>query len=193
VRTLPLVAEYQPGLMYRSKPLRIQLAGDPDGVRRTAALNIAAYADMLVRGRPASRLPAQVAGRLADEVALPLDFPAPNQGGSVTADQVENRREAVGALLGYSNGLGFGVAYGVSRLVVPRLPLWIGAAILGSATMAASDVPATRMGLTNPQDWSTADWLAVRSSSALLRMAKTSAATCPWAGNAAEWEHGLAD
>jgi hypothetical protein len=136
------------------------IAGLAAGAAGTAALNMAAYLDMLVRGRSASDLPAQVAGRMADEVGVPLDFPAPNQAGAVTGSQIKNRQEAVGALLGYSNGLGFGVAYGLARVVVPRLPLWIGAAVLGSATMAASDVPATGMGLTNPRDWSTADWLA---------------------------------
>jgi hypothetical protein len=136
------------------------IAGLAAGAAGTAALNMAAYLDMLVRGRPASELPAQVAGRMADEVGVPLDFPAPNQVGAVTGSQVKNRQEAVGALLGYSNGLGFGVAYGLARLVVPRLPLWISGAILGSATMAASDVPATSMRLTHPRDWSTADWLA---------------------------------
>lgn len=136
------------------------IAGLAAGAAGTAALNMAAYLDMLVRGRPASQLPARVAGRMADEVGVPLDFPAPNQTGDVTGAQVMNRQEAVGALLGYSNGLGFGVAYGVSRLLLPRLPIWVAAGILGGATMAASDVPATGMKLTDPREWSTADWLA---------------------------------
>lgn len=136
------------------------IAGLAAGAAGTAALNVTAYLDMLVRGRPASQLPARVAGKMADEVGVPLDFRAPNQAGAVTGSQVSNRQEAVGALLGYANGIGFGVAYAVARLVVPRLPLWIGGAILGSATMAASDVPATQMRLTDPREWTTADWLA---------------------------------
>jgi predicted outer membrane lipoprotein len=136
------------------------IAGLAAGAAGTAALNITGYLDMLVRGRPASDLPARVAGEMAAEVGLPLDFPAPRQAGSVTPAQVDNRREAVGALLGYSNGIGFGLAYGLARLFIPRLPLWLSGAILGGAAMAASDIPATGMRLTDPQQWSTADWIA---------------------------------
>ena len=50
------------------------LAGIVAGAAGTVAINIATYVDMLVRGRPASTLPAKVAGKIADEIGLPLDF-----------------------------------------------------------------------------------------------------------------------
>jgi hypothetical protein len=123
------------------------VAGLAAGAAGTLALNVAGYMDMLVRARPASKLPTRVAARLADEFGLPL------------YDE-ENRHEAVGALLGYSNGLGIGVAYGILRLVLPRPPAWLAGAALGSLAMAASDYPATRLGLTDPRQWSGADWMA---------------------------------
>ena len=142
-------------------------AGLVAGAAGTLALNVAGYLDMLVRGRAASRLPADVAGKLAEEIGLPLDFDI--EPGSPGSDDDEDddldsrlasRQEALGALLGYANGLGIGVAYGMLRLVLPRPPSWLAGAALGSLAMAASDYPATKLGLTDPHTWSSADWMA---------------------------------
>jgi xanthosine utilization system XapX-like protein len=145
------------------------VAGLAAGAAGTLALNVAGYLDMLVRGRSASTLPGDVAGRLADEIGLPLDFDVePDDDADDDADdddgavsrRVANRQEALGALLGYSNGLGIGVAYGLVRLVVPKPPAWLAGALLGGLAMAASDYPSTKLGLTDPQTWTSADWLA---------------------------------
>ena len=53
-----------------------------------------------------------------------------------------------------------GLAYGLVRLILPRPPTWLAGAALGSLAMAASDYPATHLGLTEPQTWSSADWAA---------------------------------
>ncbi|MGI8928069.1 MAG: hypothetical protein ACR2H0_01195 [Candidatus Limnocylindrales bacterium] len=133
----------------------------------SVALNVAGYVDMLVRGRPASRLPADVAGKLADEIGLPLDFDIELAGSDDEQDDEVNaesrlasRQEALGALLGYANGLGIGAAYGLTRLVLPRPPAWLAGTALGSLAMAASDYPAAKLGLTDPQTWSRDDWMA---------------------------------
>lgn len=148
------------------------VAGLAAGAAGTMALNVAGYLDMLVRGRSASTLPGDVAGRLADEIGLPLDFDLDPEETAADIDtddddededvneRVANRQEALGALLGYSNGLAIGVAYGLIRLAVPRPPAWLAGALLGGLAMAASDYPSTRLGLTDPQTWSGADWLA---------------------------------
>lgn len=137
-------------------PNRI-VAGAIAGATGTLALNIASYVDMLVRGRAASGLPAQVAERLADEIGVQLDLNA----GSETAQQtIEHRQEALGALLGYANGLAIGVAYATIRLALPRPPGWLAGALLGGLAMAASDYPATRLGITDPSRWSGKDWAA---------------------------------
>lgn len=141
-------------------PNRI-VSGLVAGAAGTVALNVASYVDMLVRGRPASTLPAEVAGKLADEIGLPLDFSLEAGDDDDDAEDLGARREeALGALLGYANGLGLGVAYAIVRLILPRPPAWLAGAGLGSLAMVSSDYPATRLGLTDPTSWSGADWAA---------------------------------
>jgi hypothetical protein len=143
------------------------LAGAIAGAAGVVALNAAGYLDMLLRGRPASDLPARVAGKLADEMGLPLDLTSDadaedddlaDLGDDDEPDAPANRREALGALLGMANGVGIGVCYGIARLVLPKPPAWLAGAALGAAAMAASDYPATRLGLTEPRDWTATDW-----------------------------------
>ncbi len=143
------------------------LAGAIAGAAGVVALNAAGYLDMLLRGRPASDLPARVAGKLADEMGLPLDLTSDadadddDLGGLGDDDEPDapaNRREALGALLGMANGVGIGVCYGIARLVLPKPPAWLAGAALGAAAMTASDYPATRLGLTEPRDWTATDW-----------------------------------
>ena len=142
------------------------VAGLAAGAAGTLALNVTSYLDMLVRGRPASELPAKVAGRIADEVGMPLRFDpsesaqANGDGGDSSTAAERNRQEALGALLGYANGLAIGLTYAIVRLILPRPPTWLAGAALGSLAMAASDFPATRLGLTDPKTWSGADWMA---------------------------------
>jgi hypothetical protein len=145
------------------------VAGAVAGAAGVVALNVTGYLDMLVRGRPASDMPARVAGKLADEIGLPLDFDVDTSGEELTAaaeageedepaDAPVNRAEALGALLGIGNGVAIGIVYGIVRVILPRPPAWLAGAALGSAAMAASDYPATRLGLTEPRDWSATDW-----------------------------------
>jgi hypothetical protein len=143
------------------------VAGAIAGAAGVVALNAAGYLDMLLRGRPASDLPARVAGKLADEIGLPLDLTSDADavdeeiaglGDDDEPDAPANRREALGALLGMANGVGIGVCYGIARLVLPKPPAWLAGTALGAAAMAASDYPATRLGLTEPRDWTATDW-----------------------------------
>jgi hypothetical protein len=143
------------------------VAGAIAGAAGVVALNAVGYLDMLLRGRPASDMPARVAGKLADEMGLPLEFDDDadddddeDEDGDEgePSEAADNRREALGALLGMVNGIGIGVAYGILRLILPRPPAWLAGAGLGAAAMAASDYPASRLGLTEPRDWSAADW-----------------------------------
>lgn len=146
------------------------VAGLAAGAAGTLALNVTSYLDMVVRGRPASELPGRVAGRIADEVGMPLTFDLSqtaqangnggDSGAAAAAAAEKNRQAALGALLGYANGLAIGLTYAIVRLVLPRPPTWLAGAALGSLAMAASDYPATRLGLTDPKTWSGADWMA---------------------------------
>lgn len=143
------------------------IAGAIAGAAGVVALNAVGYLDMLLRGRPASDLPARVAGKLADEMGLPFDLnsdthadadDAAELGDDDEPDAPANRREAMGALLGMANGVGIGVCYGIARLILPKPPAWLAGTALGAAAMAASDYPATRLGLTEPRDWTATDW-----------------------------------
>jgi hypothetical protein len=120
------------------------------GAAGTIALDAVTYADMLVRGRPPSRLPAEAARRTARSAGVPLG----------EGERADNRSEALGALLGYATGLTVGVGYGVARRWRSDLPVLPAGVLLGLAAMAVSDVPLTASGLTDPRGWGVEGWLA---------------------------------
>jgi len=124
------------------------VAGLAAGAVGTVALNAATYVDMLTRARPASSLPADAAGKLADVAGVDLG----------SGDDASNRREALGAVLGIATGLAVGAAYGLLRAAF-SVPLPAAILGLGAAAMAGSDVPMTRLGLTDPITWDAASWL----------------------------------
>lgn len=119
------------------------------GAAGTVALNAITYADMLVRARPASQVPAQVADMLADRAHLDLG----------EDEQAANRAQASGALLGYVTGLGVAILYALAPRPVQRLPRWVTGPLLGAAAMAGSDVPATVLGVASPTEWGSSGWL----------------------------------
>ncbi len=85
--------------------LRGALVGTAAGAAGTTALNATTFADMALRGRPASSIPAQVAGELAERAGVDLGSDETRQ----------NRKCGRGALSGYVVGLGAGAAYGLVR------------------------------------------------------------------------------
>ncbi len=126
--------------------------GAAAGAVGTVALNAATYTDMVVRARPPSSVPSQVAGKLAGKAGVDLS-------GSDDAT-AENRKSGLGALFGIGTGVGIGTVYGAvrphlgRRISVPRA-----AVILGLAAMAGSDVPAASLGITDPTQWGADAWL----------------------------------
>jgi hypothetical protein len=125
------------------------IAGVAAGAVGTTALNAVTYLDMAVRGRPASTVPEDLAAKLLDAAGIDVG----------EGKKAESRRSAIGALLGYATGLGIGGAYG---LVGSRTPDagGVGPGVLvGAGAMAASDVPITVAGLTDPREWGLAGWL----------------------------------
>ncbi len=125
--------------------LREVLMGTAAGAVGTVALNVATYADMALRGRPASSVPAQVVGELAEKAGLDL---------SGDDETTQNRKSGLGALSGYAVGLGVGSAYGIVRPHLGDVSETRAGVVLGLAAMAGSDVPATALGVTNPVKWS---------------------------------------
>ncbi|HLJ79957.1 MAG TPA: hypothetical protein VKT52_00640, partial [Ktedonobacterales bacterium] len=128
------------------------LAGIAAGAVGTMALDVATYTDMIIRGRPSSGVPAQVAGTLAEGVGL--DLSAGSDGDVDAAKQkAESRKSGLGALMGYATGIGIGAAYGMVRPYLGRWSLPLAGATLGVAAMAAGDAPAVVTGATDPRTW----------------------------------------
>lgn len=123
------------------------LLGLVAGAAGTVALNIVTYADMALRGRASSSMPAEAAGTLAAAAGVPLG----------DENDAKNRKQGLGALLGYVTGLGVGAAYGLLRART-SVPLPVAAIGLGAAAMAGSDTPITMLGLTDPRTWPASGW-----------------------------------
>jgi hypothetical protein len=122
------------------------------GAAGTLALEAYTYADMAIRGRPASEVPPNVIQRLAQSVRLGA---LANKEG----DAPKNRRSGTSALLGYGIGMGAASAYARLRPSVPWLPWQVGGLILGAATLVASEGSATALGATDWSEWSLTDWI----------------------------------
>lgn len=130
--------------------VRNLLLGIVAGAAGTVALDTATYADMAIRGRPSSGVPAQLAGLLAEKAGIPL-------GDDATA---KNRKSGVGALFGYATGLGVGVAYSLLQPSLAALPAPLAGLGVGLAAMAASDVPIAVSGVSDPTTWGVSGWAA---------------------------------
>lgn len=138
------------------------------GAAGKAALDLTTYADMLIRGRPASKVPAKVARTLATDALtrfgdLVGEDPELLEG-EADDDQPGPRASAAGALSGYAIGLGLGVGYAMVRdrmaTTDAAAPL-LGGAALGVLAMGGSDVPAVLTGATSdPRRWPASSWLA---------------------------------
>jgi hypothetical protein len=121
------------------------------GAVGTTALNAATYADMAVRGRPASSTPERTVERSAE--LLGLAIPGDEQ-------QRKGREAGLGPLLGTAAGVGAGLLLGALRgSGWPRG----GIATFGVASilaMVAGNGPMTVLGITDPRTWSVTDWVA---------------------------------
>lgn len=121
------------------------------GAAGTTVLHAVTYLDMALRGRPASSLP----DRLVDAAAGAAGRKVPGRG-----KEREARRTGFGAVAGIADGLLTGVLASGVRSAGVRLPAPIGAVAAGAAAMAATDLPAAALGVTDPRTWTAADWLA---------------------------------
>jgi hypothetical protein len=85
----------------------IRFSGAAAGAVGTVALNVVTYLDMMVRARSTSDMPGELVKKLAGQNGIE----------SLTGDDddAKNRRSGMGALLGYANGLGVDVGFGVLR------------------------------------------------------------------------------
>ena len=135
--------------------LRKALLGAAAGAVGTTTLNAVTYGDMVIRGRPASSVPSQVAEQLVDKVDI--DLSAEDQ--AADGPTAQNRQSGLGALQGFVVGLGIGAAYGLVRPRLGEVSRLRASVVLGLAAMAGSDIPATAVGVTDPRQWDLNSWL----------------------------------
>ena len=137
--------------------LRACAYGAIAGAAGTTVLDAATYADMAIRGRPSSSLPERMVEELARRAGL-TELAKPQQ---ELSESERNRRIGLGGLLGYLDGIGSGVLFGVLRATAIKNVSWCWAGIgLGVLTMVLSEGTATALGQTDPRTWSVSDWIA---------------------------------
>ena len=122
------------------------------GAAGTTALNAVTYLDMAVRGRPASPTPQQTIERAAALVGVSLPHD------KRTKDALE---AGLGALLGALAGVGVGAALGAVRGLTGHPRNQTGTiATAWAMAMVVGNGPMTVLGVTDPRQWTSADWAA---------------------------------
>ena len=130
------------------------LRGAAAGAAGTTALNAVTYLDMVIRARPASSTPEETVKKTEELTPLTLS----SDGGD--SEPAQNRRTALGALLGIVTGLGTGAVYGLVR---PQLgadvPFAVRVLAAGLGANVGSVAPMTALGVDDPRSWSASSWL----------------------------------
>jgi hypothetical protein len=126
------------------------LRGAAAGAAGTTALNIVAYGDMALRGRPASTTPEQTVEKLAERAHV-----------SVPGDPLRrpNRVSGLGALTGLGAGVGVGALVGLVRALGYRSDPLVGTGLITAGVLVATNGPMTVLGVTDPRTWSAVDWI----------------------------------
>ncbi|MFB7657451.1 MULTISPECIES: hypothetical protein [unclassified Streptomyces] len=118
------------------------------GAAGTTALNAVTYADMALRGRPASSVPEAVVDRIATRVGHPVPRTSAR----------DSRLTGLGALSGIAVGTGTGAGVSLLRRVGVRMPVWLGGLLTGAWAMGLTDAPIAGLGVSDPRTWSARDW-----------------------------------
>jgi hypothetical protein len=134
---------------------RSPLIGTAAGAVGTVALDITTYANLVIRGGSPSSVPSRMVNILADKAGIDLSA----QGKGNQDSLAQNRESALGALLGYINGLGVGTLYGLLRSRTKRMSLPLASIGVGVAAMAASDVPIIALRASDPKTWGLSGWV----------------------------------
>ncbi len=122
------------------------------GAAGTTALDAVTYADMAVRGRPASSTPEATVERMAGLAGMWV----PGRDDS----ERQSRTSGLGSLMGAAAGVGSGALIGAIR-ASGRPRSWAGTAVLAcSVTMLAGNAPMAGLGVSDPRQWKPADWAA---------------------------------
>jgi hypothetical protein len=125
------------------------------GAVGTAVLNTVTYLDMVLRDRPSSSVPAQTAEKATDLVGVSLEADDDDN------DQGANRKQGVGALMGYVTGYAVGAAYGLLRpTLFPNAPRSIAGVGIAAAATISTVAPYSALGVSNPRTWGAKSWAA---------------------------------
>lgn len=126
------------------------LVGAVAGAAGTTTLNVITYLDMAIRGRPASSTPERTVAAMAKVARLTV----PGSG-----DVLAARLSGLGALTGYTAGIGIGLILGLAYGLGWRPGLAVG--ILASAVFAliGTNGPMTVLGVTDPRTWGLVGWI----------------------------------
>lgn len=129
--------------------MRHLVRGAAAGAAGTTALNAVTYADMVVRGRPASSTPTDTVEALSRRSG----FGIPGD------DRTRaNRLEALGPLAGLAAGVGTGVALGALRAGGRRPGRGGSFAAAMIAALLVGNGPMTLLGITDPRTWDLDAW-----------------------------------
>ena len=151
----------------KNSMLNAALCGIIAGATGTVALDTSTYLDIVIRGRSSSNAPSQMVDMVAKKIHLPLS----TQSSGSQDQSAQNRENGLGALLGYVNGLGTGVIYGILRSRFNEIPAPLAAPLVGLIAVAASDIPMVTLRVSNPKTWGISGWLADTIPHLILSMA----------------------
>ncbi|MGH3524933.1 MAG: hypothetical protein ACRDU4_19425 [Mycobacterium sp.] len=124
--------------------------GAAAGAAGTTALNAITYLDMVVRGRPASTTPERTVESLAKLVHLTIPG---------TGDTQANRISGLGALTGYTAGIGIGVILGLAYSLGWRPGWLVGAVVATAGALIGTNGPMIALGVTDPRTWGVVGWI----------------------------------
>lgn len=131
------------------------------GAVGTAVLNTVTYLDMVIRDRPSSNVPAETAERATDLVGVTLAAEDGEQADDGSPPEGQNRRQGMGALMGYLAGYGVAAAYGALRpTVLAGVPRSVAGVGIAAAATAATVLPYSALGVSDPRTWPAEGWAA---------------------------------
>jgi hypothetical protein len=130
--------------------MRNLLAGVAAGAAGTTALNAVTYLDMATRARPASTTPDDTVRKAQELAGISL---------GESSEDADNRRSALGALLGIVSGLTVGALYGLLRPRLRGVPLGVLGVGAGLAANVGTTGPMAALGVTDPRSWPAGSWV----------------------------------
>lgn len=126
------------------------LIGAAAGAAGTTTLNVITYLDMAVRGRPASSTPERTVMAMAKLVHLTV----PGSGDTLAA-----RLSGLGALTGYTAGIGIGLILGLAYALGWRPSFTVATLAATAFALIGTNGPMTVLGVTDPRTWGLVGWI----------------------------------